>query len=219
MFTEQLGLRRYVVNGVRKRKARIAPSLMQAGTLLELVVYEREGKELQRCKEIRPAHIFSQLPFDVRKGAVSLFMTEVARRSIVEQSPNEPLFQFLFNSYVTLDETGDSIAYWPLFFLMELCGYLGFFPGSSNSEAALVFDLREGLFTEEAPITHNDFLPPEEGQKFHLLLTTPLTELSGLGWSQEERGKLLDQLLRYYRLHVPEMKPVQSHETLKVVFG
>ena len=52
--------------------------------LVDLVAYEREGKDMTRLKEVRLAHVYTQIPFDVFRGTIGLFMLEVARNAIRE---------------------------------------------------------------------------------------------------------------------------------------
>ncbi|MEO0733666.1 MAG: recombination protein O N-terminal domain-containing protein, partial [Bacteroidota bacterium] len=81
VYTEQRGIRKYIISGVRKARSRTPASLVQPLNLVDLVAYEREGKDLQRIKEVRPAHVYTRIPFDVYRGTVGLFMLEVARNA------------------------------------------------------------------------------------------------------------------------------------------
>ena len=94
IYTEEKGLRTYIVSGVRQKNARVKPSLLQLMTLVEMVVYHRDDKSMTRIKEIKAAHIYHSIPFDIRKGAIGMFMIEVARKTIRESEENRALFQF-----------------------------------------------------------------------------------------------------------------------------
>ncbi|RME94235.1 MAG: DNA repair protein RecO, partial [Bacteroidetes bacterium] len=128
LYTEQKGLRKYIIGGVRSAKARTSAGLLQLMSLIEVVAYEREDKDLNRLKEVRPAYLFQSIPFDVRKGAIGLFMVEIARKAIREREPNAALFHFLFQSFRYLDQTTQGNSNLHLSFLLELSRYLGIAP-------------------------------------------------------------------------------------------
>ena len=97
IYTEEKGLRSYIISGVRSKKAKVKASVLQVMTLVDMVAYHRDNKELNRIKEIKAAYVYRSIPFDIVKGAVGLFMIELARKTIKEAEENPGLFNFLFN--------------------------------------------------------------------------------------------------------------------------
>ena len=95
IYTEEKGLRKYIVSGVRKQKAKISAGLLQVMSSVEIIAYEKEGKGLNRLKEIRASHIYQSIPMEIRKGAVGLFIAEIAQKTLKEAESNKPLFDFL----------------------------------------------------------------------------------------------------------------------------
>ena len=63
IFTEEKGLRSFIISGVRTKKAKVSASIMQVMTLVDLVAYFRENKDLHRIKEIKVEHVYTSLPF------------------------------------------------------------------------------------------------------------------------------------------------------------
>ena len=99
VYTEEKGFRKYIISGVRKKNAKVSASLLQVMSIVDLVVYERPDRDLTRIKEIKPAYLYRSIPFEVRKGAVGLFMIEVARKTIREVEENKrfvPVFIWCF---------------------------------------------------------------------------------------------------------------------------
>ena len=70
IFTEEKGLRTYIISGVRKKNARVSASLLQVMSLVDLVVYHRDDKDMTRIKEIKAAHIYQSLPFEIAKSSI-----------------------------------------------------------------------------------------------------------------------------------------------------
>ena len=144
VYTEQAGLKKYIVSGVRSKKARVSANLLQIMSLIELVAYNKEGRDLHRPKEIKPFHIYQKLPFDVVRSAVGMFVTEVAQKILRQDEANEAIFNFLLSIYLHLDETTYPVGNVHLYFLAHFTKYLGFVPDGEYSETTPYFDLQEG---------------------------------------------------------------------------
>lgn len=218
IYTENLGLQKYIISGVRTKKAKTQASLLQVMSLVDLVAYYRENKSLNRIKEVRPAYIFTNLPFDVRRSAIGQFMTEIARKSIKEAEKNQPLFQFLFDSFVFLDKTPQSVANLHLLFIIALTYFLGFTPGGDYSDQTPFFDLKEGMFLAQKP-DHPHFMSAFQGQCLDLFLNADREQCHQIAISREDRAKILRLLIDFYRLHIENFPTIFSHEILEEVLG
>jgi len=216
IYTEEKGLRSYIISGVRSKRARVKASLLQVMTLIDMVAYHREDKELTRIKEIKAAHVYSSTPFDITKGAVGLFMVEVARKSIQESEENLPLFNFLFESFEYLDQTTESVANIHLCFLLQLSVFLGFMPGGNYSQKTPFFDLKEGYFVQELS-DHLHFLKEEQSQILSQLMQTDLKTCHQVKMTRQQRKDLLHELVTYYRLHIENFPTINAHQILEEV--
>ncbi|WP_273447039.1 DNA repair protein RecO [Neolewinella agarilytica] len=218
VYTEERGIRKYIVGGVRKARSQTPASLVQPLNLVDLVAYEREGKDMTRLKEVRPAHVYTRIPFDVMRGTVGLFMLEVARNTIREQEDNPALFQFLYDSFVFLDTTEGPIATIHLHFLLELSAHLGFLPSGQYSAETPLFDLKEGQFIAGFP-GHTEYLDDQKAELMFRLLHAHREELAAISSTRENRQSLLTDLVRFYRHHVEGMREINSLEVLRAVMG
>lgn len=218
IYTEEKGLRKYIISGVRSKKGKAKASLLQVMSLVELVAYGREDRDLNRIKEIQAAHVFQSVPFRLQKGAIGLFMAEVARKTIKEAAPNKDLFEFLWNSFIFLDETEDSIANIHLQFLIDLSAFLGFIPGGMYCEETPLFDLQEGVFTHKVP-PHPHYLEEIYSQLVYQLIETRLHNCHQISLTRQQRQHLIGHLLDYYRLHMENFPTIHSHQILQEVLG
>lgn len=217
-YTEAKGLRKYLINGVRKARAQTPASLLQVMNLVELVAYDRDDKEINRLKEVRLEFAYQQIPFDVVRGTLGLFMAEVARKTIREREENAALFRFLYENFVFLDETRESLANLHLQFLLELSTHLGIMPSGEWSEATPLFDLREGQFVTDLP-AHGRYLAEEASQYFNRLLHADRTEAHRVTLNKSQRIALLKALLFYYELHLENMGEIKSLDVLRAVLS
>ena len=128
----------------QKSKAGSKKALLQPGTLVDMVVYHKNGKDLQRISEIRPWHIYSAIPFDIVKGSITLFIIELLYRSVREEEQNEGLFDLTANTLILLDQTSEPIGNLHLWFMIQLTRYLGFLPNGKWTGEACRFNQNAG---------------------------------------------------------------------------
>jgi DNA repair protein RecO (recombination protein O) len=217
VYTEARGLRKYIVNGVRSAKAGVKASLLQVMSLVDMVAYEREDKSLHHIREIRAAHVYSALPFELRRSAVGLFMVEVAQKTIREPEENKLLFNFLFETFCYLDATDQPVNNIHLYFLLGLSTFLGFLPGGQFSAEKPFFDLKEGVFVADAPTVHLFYLDEKSSELLHDLLHADLASCHQISMTREQRRVLVHRLLEYYALHIEHFPAIHTHKVYQDV--
>lgn len=216
IFTEEKGLRTYIISGVRKKNARVSASLLQVMSLVDLVVYHRDDKDMTRIKEIKAAHVYQTVPFDIVKSSVGQFILELTRKAIREPEQNEPLFEFVFQTFQFLDETEFPISNLHLYFMLGLTQFLGFLPTDNFTKSRKFFDLREGVFTHERSM-HGYFLSEEKSELVHQFLNSDLTKIHTIKMARDTRKELLRKLIIFYRLHIENFPDLNSHQILEEV--
>ena len=185
IFTRELGMRSYLVQGVRKKKSRVGAGFFQPMQVLDLVVYENPSSSLNKIKEVNASSLFLELQSNIPKSAVGLFLAELARKSVKESSPNEDLFDFLESNLEYLEQTKDALQLLPLWLGMKMTHYLGFSPNRPEvSDKSMYFDLRDGVLTGSKPY-HPDIVSPPFADSFVLLSEAGLTELGQLQISRK----------------------------------
>ena len=215
VYTESLGMQSFLLNGVRKPKARFNANLMQPLSCIELVAYIKPGNSLHRVSDISSSPSFSSIPYDTVKTTMALFLAEVMYRSIREEEKNQPLFDFIYNSVLYLDQLNEHFHLFHLLFMVKLCRFLGFYPRNSKVNSAF-FDMREGVFTDSLPL-HADILDSETGKNLKTLLDYNLDTLSECELNAVQRRNLLRGLVTYYELHQMNGHRMQSLNVLEEV--
>ncbi|HLP96141.1 MAG TPA: DNA repair protein RecO [Saprospiraceae bacterium] len=216
IFTEEKGLCSFIGGGVRSAKAKMPYNLFQPMTVVELVAYHREGSGSSRLKEMRASEVWTSIPFDLKHGAVALFMAEVCRKAIHEEEEHRELFDFILENLHWLDSTPHPLANLHLHFLLALSGYLGFQPLPPDTAGEVFFDLREGIFSP-APPPHTLIMEPDQVQQMLFLMDNPLETVHELSLTRAQRKALLVKLLQYYQLHLPGFREVHTPEILEMV--
>ena len=146
-----------------------------------------------------------------------MFVAEFLYYALRSEQYNEPLFDYIVNSIQWLDAQPDRFANFHLVFLMRLSRFLGFYPNLDHYQSGDYFDLRESMFLPAPPV-HRDFLYPQEAEKIQLMMRMDFPTMHLFRMSHQERNRLLEVSLIYYRLHLPDFPELKSVSVLQELY-
>ena len=218
VFTRQLGVRSYIVKGVRGPRGRVKQNLLQPLSCVDMVVYENPKNDLNYIKEIAPRHpehsATQPLSHSATQNALRFFMTEVLYKALREEEPMPALFDYVES---TTSDLRPPISDLPISFLLTVAHHLGIEPLDNYCQREPYFDLQEGRYVA---VPSETTLPPVLSALLHQYLSSshslslPLTPShSPLG----ERTALIDALLAYCHLHLSGFRDFHSHEILHTI--
>ncbi|MEJ8801108.1 DNA repair protein RecO [Pontibacter sp. H249] len=213
VYTEQLGVQSYIINGVRKKGSGSRIALFQPFTLLEMVVYTSQKGGLTRISEFKSAYPFNSIPFDIRKSSILLFLSEVVSRTVKEEEENTQLFNFLYNAIIEFDEQPEHFENFHLIFLLHLSHHLGFGPSSG---AEIVEQVAFSSNAQSATSAPTVLAIQAHEELFNQLLHHPAQAHVPNG---RVRRELLSVLIRYYQLHVDKLGEIKSLAILSEVLS
>lgn len=217
IYTREKGLRSYIVNGVRKPKARMSASLFQHGTMVDMVAYDTDGSQLKRIKEISLEYTYQHLPFDIQKSSITIFVLELLKNTIKEHEPNIPLYDFLQEWLIFIDTHIGSHACLHIKFMCEYAAYLGFKPNNNRSEEKPFFNLELGYFIEE--LSSSPYvISKERSHAVASVLSIDRDHINQLHIAKSLRNDIINDLLSFYQLHIQSFKPLKSYEILQQLF-
>ena len=217
MFTKVFGRQAFIVSIPKPPKGKVKKQFFQPLTILEIETDIRPRQQLQKLHDVRLAAPFASIPFEPDKLAISLFVAEFLYYALRSEQRNELLYEYLENSIVWLDGQQSSFANFHLVFLLRLTRFLGFYPNLDDYKDGDYFDLRESVFMPMPPV-HRDFLHPEEAQKVQLMMRMDFPTMHLFRMSHQERNRLLEVSLKYYRLHLPDFPEMKSIEVLQALY-
>jgi DNA repair protein RecO (recombination protein O) len=222
IFTELFGVQSYLVNGVRtsSKKGSGKANLFQPTSILDMIVYHNELKQLQRIKEFRWNFLYQHILSDVRKNAVALFMVELLTKCLKQPEANPDLFHFAEDSFLHLDEASDAVtANFPLFFALHLPVFFGFRFNDNYSEHCSFLDLQEGEFVKDQP-KHPHFLDGKQAfVTSQLLKVRQPEELEDIKLNHDFRRNLLFVYETYYALHVQDFGTMRTLPVLREILS
>lgn len=218
VYTDKYGRQAYLVNSIRGKRSRFPGNLLQPLTLLEIEAYHKEGKDLQRLKEMRTYIAYRSIPFDHQKSSQALFLAEVLYKALQGEDPDAELFEFLENSLQLFDMTEDSTVNFHLLFLVQLTKYLGFYPENNFSRENDGFDMRNGQFATGTSI-HPDYFQQECSELLSGLLGSGFNNLSQISVNQELRKQFMLDMMEYYKLHISGFGSLRSLPVLNEIYS
>ncbi len=202
IYTEELGLNSYIVNGVRSAKGKFKIGYFEPLNLVELTAYHKPGRDIERLTEIKTGHPLHSIRQDMHKSAISLFMAEILNKCIVERHKNEALFAFLYSAIMALEKTPPNNSF-HLQFLLKLTAHLGF--GIYHPEVFISEVANPGFY-------HH----PGNSRLLQHLLEGSLEDVPAVTAAQ--RQAILTDILHYYQTQI-EMPPLKSLAVLQSVFS
>jgi DNA repair protein RecO (recombination protein O) len=184
---------------------------------LDIEMESLPGRDLHRLREAKLCYPLSRLTADPVKNALALFLAEVLYRAVKETEPDAGLFDFLCRSIHFLENASGGVANFHLVFLLHLLGHLGIFPNIDTYCEGACFDMLNGVFTDRTPL-HKHFLNRDESLVFARLSRISYENMSLYTFSRHDRVEILNKIIAYYRLHLPEVSDIKSLPILQTLF-
>ncbi len=217
IYTQLYGRMSYTLPRGSGRTAKMARALYMPLSLLEIEIEVRPRREMQRISE---AHTWMPLPHiqsDPVRASLAMFLSEFLSSILQNGEANPQLFSYIAQSVQLLDRIDAGYANFHLCFLVGLTSFLGITPNSDNYRPGKYFNMQEGIFVSQQPLS-TPYLRPSEAHFLTKLLRMDYTNMHLFRFSRGERGAILNHMLAYYKLHIPGMKALSSPAILQALF-
>lgn len=217
MYTEQFGRVSYMVSRSRSKRSTLSLSLFMPLSVLEMEVDHKNNREIHRIREAKACFPLLELSCNPVKNVLALFLAEVLFRVVKETESDPALFDFLYQSVRLLELARKGVANFHLVFLLRLLHYLGIFPNAESYRTGSYFDMLNAVFTDSVPM-HKHFLDASESQVFTSLLRISFENMHAFAFSRKDRVRIVNVLIDYYRLHLPEFPELRSVAVMQSLF-
>ena len=191
-LSREWGRRGFLVRSARKT----GTTLFLPLNIIEAEIVENPKSELWTIKDIGLKEGLQGCRGDIRKNTMTLFLSEVLLRTVREGVVEDGLYDWCVGSVLTLNALEESCANFPVRFLLELCGALGFRPS----------------FDDIAPFAEEHLGPMKT------LLNAPFAEAMLLPLNGSTRNKLCEDLLRYLSFHTDVNIQVKSLAVMRDLY-
>lgn len=218
IYTEQLGKITCRVTISRLRRSGGQRMLYAPLSVLDMILEGRPGQEIQQIREAQLLlSPYTLSMSDPGKTSQCMYMAELLDKTIREVEADARLWQFIRQSVELLQLSISGSANFHLVFTTRLSYLIGFHVDNSTYQPGMQFDISEGIYTR-GPIYHPYYLTAESTVWLHQLLDTDFSHLDDLHLTREQRNILLDMMLTFLRIHLPEMGNIKSVDVLKELF-
>lgn len=217
-LSEAEGRVSFVVRISHSSRAAVRHTLFQPLAVLDVEWTARPRGGLAIPKSARVATPFSTLHAEPRKATVALFLAEVLMYIVRSEEASGAMFEFVASSLEWFDTApvGTATANFHIVFLLRLSLFLGITPNLDDRDLPY-FDLMAGEFLGTAP-AHAYYIYGAEASAFSQLMRMNFGTMHLFALSREQRGRILELVLQYYRLHLPAMPEPKSLDVLREVF-
>lgn len=215
VYTDGFGLLSFLVNSVGNKRGVVRSSMLLPLTLLEIVHTHKGAGKLERIKESKMDLTYTAIPYDPVRNAVALFLAELFTKSLREEEANEAKFEFVRGACLALDTLDELPAAFHLSIWAKLTQYLGFGPEVKEAKIDQFFDLKDGAFLTQPPLTHPYLDPATSAYLRHALSW----DFKGpIQIPKEGRKSLLEGLDNFMNIHLDGFGRFKSLEVLSELF-
>jgi DNA repair protein RecO (recombination protein O) len=218
IYTEVFGRQTFIVNGVRKKTSKIRLNQFQPLSILELDVYYKPSRDIQRIKELKNSLLLKTVHDNIVKSSIALFIAEIMYKTLREVEPNKPLFDFIYNSIHILDIKDKGIENYHLVFLLLLSRYLGISPVDGDQKS-IEFTVTNQPAMKKSNIGLSFILTEEEKRAMTQLNEYSFKNLEKIKIDNNTRSSLLEKFIEYYKIHLEGIGTIKSLAVLKEVFS
>jgi len=217
IYTDGNGLMAFAVTPGSTRSARARNALLMPLSLVDVEAQVRQAHEVCRLREVRRNYSLATIYSDPFKNAIALFISELLTHVMQEPERNVPLFDYIERSVILLEQMTGSVANFHICFLYHLGGFLGIQPNLEGYSAGYWFDMVDGVFKAGASGGH-PHLKPDEARVIYLLSRMTFANMQHFRFNREQRNRVLDVIISYYRLHNASIGTLRSPDILRQLF-
>ncbi|MCE5346137.1 MAG: DNA repair protein RecO [Bacteroidales bacterium] len=218
LYTRKFGRQSLLIKGMRNKKAGKHNILFQPMFILDLELYYKPSRELQTLKEFSVSFTPYDIHSNIKKSCVAIFIGEVLTSVLKEESPHEEMFDYIEESIIYFDNCKENFANFHIAFLAGLSSFLGFEPGCRMNINDSFFDMINGKFVPIPPV-HGKYATGEVSKILADFFAASYDTIGNITLTGRQRNEVLDTLLKYYSLHLPGLRKMNSLEVLKEVFS
>jgi DNA repair protein RecO (recombination protein O) len=217
-YTREFGRQSILIRGLRSKKSGKHNALFQPLSILELVYYYKESRSVQVLKECSVAYSPSDIYADVKKSSIAVFLGELLSSVLKEETHHFELFDYIENSIKYFDNSRQGYSNFHIAFLTGLSSYLGFEPGTRTDPENKYFDLLNGTFVPLPP-PHGNYADRYISEVLALFFSTSFDLMGTIPLTGNLRNEVLETIIKYFSIHLPGLKKINSLEVLKEIFS
>jgi DNA repair protein RecO (recombination protein O) len=217
LYTSKFGRLSVLIRGIGRKKTGKHSMIFQPLFILDMEMYYKSSREIQLLKEYSLIYPSYNLISDIRKSSVAIFLGEVLSSVLGEETPNAGMFEYIEEAILLFEHAKDDYANFHIAFLTGLTRYLGIEPLKRQDKNEVFLDMRNGRFVKSPP-SNGDYANENISVIISDFQNSTLNEAGKISLGGKQRNEILETLMKYYSIHLPSLKKINSLEILKEVF-
>jgi len=218
IYTKKYGRLSFMVKGINNKKGNLRKVYFQVLQALSIEFYHSEKKDLHIIKEVSPLFNYANLPWDIKRNSIAMFLAEVLYKALKPAGPDESLYHFLVETLKYLDTENKVLPNFHIGFIIALTKYLGFAPSNNYSPDLPYFDMQNGIFTSETPL-HGFYMEKEYSELLNLFMESDISRCNDIPLSRQKRKEFLDDMLMFYSMQLAGFKNIHSLKIYSEIFS
>ena len=213
-LTKSDGIKSYLIRGIRAKKNKtLSPALFQPLTVLEIDANHKNKGGLETIKSAKILKPYKNIPYDIIKNSMTLFISELIVKCVKEEEKNEELFDFIVSSFMWLD-ISENHQNFHIHFITKFLKYLGISP--HNKHGSNDFDIVNGCFIKS--VEKNRMIPQNIVISLNRFLGTNFDQNNIIVNSSLKRKQFLEFMINYLEFHIESFKRPKSLNVLYDLF-
>lgn len=220
LYTRQFGKMSVVARGVVQPKSKYG-SALQPMNLLSIVIYRKEGRELQNLSSAEPIERFGVISKSLERMTAGMAIVEIVNAAMHDEDRHEPLFEALVAALRGLNREDADEALVHIWFLIQLSTLLGYAVRTDEcgvcdepveiEEGAVPYSLSVGapLCAEHREASAYRTLSPDAFRLLRGLCRSDVEQVPGLGSDSRAASELVDMLTTFIRYHVEGLRKLK----------
>ncbi|MDO5446273.1 MAG: DNA repair protein RecO [Prevotellaceae bacterium] len=193
VFFAREGIVSFLTKSMKGRRNNNIRYMLQPLSVVDVAFDFRANRQLQYFKEMKPSVLLADIYENPLKITIVIFLAEVLRYVLKGERENEEIFAFIERSILWLEQSEADFSSFHIVFLANLLRYLGYDPAFDDEYSAVTDEIKRLMALDY------------ESMNLHLT-------------NHSDRNDKVEDLLTYYRRHLPEFPQLKSLEVLKEVF-
>lgn len=217
-LTEEAGRVDFIVYGAWSKRSGHKASYIFPLSAVDVTWDYRPNKELPTLKEATPSYPLIDLFIQPEKSTIAMFLAEIFVRSIHKGEETQEIFDYCWQTVASLEHTQRNIANFHIATLVGLSRLLGIQPNAEKHQKNVYFDLSTSQYEYNMPL-HAFYLNHQQTAFLPTLLRINYRNMRFYRLDRTERQFLLETIITYFKLHIPEFGDVKSLKTLMEVYN
>ena len=212
-FTRDFGMKSYLVKGAYKPKSKLHIAYFEPLHILKIASKHKPNQNLHYFESLELENPYKNIHQNILKQTMVFFIADFLYESLKHyQNINVPLYDYIVTALQWFDLHHQSNNFHLVFFL-KLTQYLGFYPNISQGN---YFNLETGCSQKES--LGDYVLGGEILSDFLQIYHNNLQTIAQIHISTWQRRRLLEHLITYFSLHLPQFSPPKSLSVLQTFF-